>query len=177
MKTDVIYIDNQGNGFDNVIKDFHKFATYMELDSKESLRLQLCAEEMLSMVRSIAGDMQGAFWIESNGQCCEMHLSTKTVMDQEKRYLLISASSSRRNEAATTFLGKLRDSFERAMLADVSHTDEVPLDVIRDINYHPESSSEWDGYERSVLRNVADDIKVFIRGSNVELIVMKKLKS
>ena len=47
MKTDVIYIDNQGNGFDNVIKDFHKFATYMELDSKESLRLQLCAEEML----------------------------------------------------------------------------------------------------------------------------------
>ena len=98
-------------------------------------------------------------------------------MDQEKRYLLISASSSRRNEAATTFLGKLRDSFERAMLADVSHTDEVPLDVIRDINYHPESSSEWDGYERSVLRNVADDIKVFIRGSNVELIVMKKLKS
>ena len=70
MKTDVIYIDNQGNGFDNVIKDFHKFATYMELDSKESLHLQLCAEEMLSMVRSSAGDMKGAVWIAPVYQDC-----------------------------------------------------------------------------------------------------------
>ena len=177
MKTNAIYIDNQGNGFDNVIKEFHKFATYMELDGKESLRLQLCAEEMLSMAHSVAGDMKATFWIESDGQCCEMHLSTKTIMDQEKRYLLISASTSRRNEAATTFLGKLRDSFERAMMSEVSHEDEVPMEVMHDVNYHPESSSEWDGYERSVLRSVADDIKVYIRGNNVDLIVTKKLKS
>ena len=177
MKSDIVLIDNRGNGFAQALEQTRKAAAFRGISHQDSTRLQLIAEEMLSLARSVTGEMQASFWIDNEGRRFELNMETNTVMDKEKRYLLISATSSRRNEAATTFLGKLRDSFERAMLADVSHTDEVPLDVIRDINYHPESSSEWDGYERSVLRNVADDIKVFIRGSNVELIVMKKLKS
>lgn len=36
-------------------------------------------------------------------------------------------------------------------------------------------TTEYDGYERSVLRKLADDIKVAIRGGVVDMTVVKKL--
>ena len=95
MKSDVILIDNQGNGFDEALKQTSKVAEYRQLNQKDTLRLQLMAEEMLSMARSVTGEMQASFWIESEGSAFELNMTTKTVMDKEKRYLLISSSSSR----------------------------------------------------------------------------------
>lgn len=177
MKSDVIYIDNHGNGFEKVIKEVHKVATYMELDSKESMHVQLCAEEVLSLARSITGEMKASFWIECQPQCLDLHLSTKTIMDQEKRFLLISSATSRKNEAANTLLGRLRDIFEQAMVNEADYSDNIPLDVLQDVAYHPKDQSEWDGYERSVLRSVADEVKVYVRGDKVDLTVVKKLHS
>ena len=63
MKSDIIFIDNQGNGFDKTVEETKKVAVYTGLSHKESLRLQLCAEEMLSLARSITGEMKASFWI------------------------------------------------------------------------------------------------------------------
>ena len=111
MKSDIIRIDNQGSGFQDALAETAKAAQYRELNHKEALQLQLCTEEMLSLARSVTGELEATFWLESEGRHYELHLSTKTVMDREKRNHLLASASSRKNEAAGTFLGKLRDAW------------------------------------------------------------------
>ena len=173
MKSDIIEIDNCGRGFEGAITETQKAAAYHELDRRESMHLQLCTEEMLCMVRSITGEMQAKFWIESDEKNYELHMSTKTVLDKEKRGILIGASTSRKNEAAHSFLGRLRDAFEEAMAKEPSEGDEIPVDVLPDLSNRVIEEPEWDGYEVSILKKVADQIKVGIRGGAVELVVCK----
>ena len=101
-------------------------------------------------------------------------MTTNTVMDKEKRSLLISAATSRKNEAAKGFLGKLRDAFEQAMVADAVHANmDLPQDILADLPHGTLGDMEWDGYERSVLRRLADDVKISIRGGEVDMAVSK----
>ena len=173
MKSDVILIDNTGKGFENAVAETGKVAAYQGMSGKNVLHLELMTEEMLSLVRSVTGEMQASFWIETEGKQYDLHVTTQTVMDKEKRYLLLSSASSRKNEAAKTFLGFLRNAFEEAMAADVDHSSDIPLDVLNDLPNHPIEDPEWDGYERSVLRKVADNVKIAIRGGVVDMTVSK----
>lgn len=172
MKSDVIVIDNAGKGFEKAVVETRKVAEYQGLSGKDVLHLELMTEEMLSLVRSVTGEMQASFWIETEGTQYNMHVTTKTVMDKEKRYLLISSASSRKNEASKSFLGYLRNAFEEAMAAEHSAND-LPLDVLNGLPNHPIDDPEWDGYERSVLRKVADNVKIAIRGGVVDMTVSK----
>ncbi len=175
MKSDVIRIDNQGNGFEDAVEQTRKAAAFSGLSPQDSVRLQLITEEMLSLARSVTGEMHASFWIEEEAGNYTLHMTTKTVMDKEKRYHLISSATSRKNEAAKTFLGHLRDVFENAMAAEVDHSDDaLPTEVLKDVSYHSFDDSEWDGYERSVLRKLTDDVKIAIRGGLVEMTVSKK---
>ena len=172
MKSDVIKIDNSGNGFQDALIQTTKSAQFRNLSHKETLQLRLCAEEMLSLARSVTGEMQASFWVESTGKQFDMHLSTKTVMDREKRENLLASATTRKNEAASTFLGKLRDAFEQAMLSDVTYS--IPEDALDDLANHPIEIPEWDEYEQSILRKVADEVKIAIRGDMVDMTITKK---
>ena len=93
MKTGVILIDNTGNGFENAVAETRKAAEYEQLSGKNVLQLELITEEMLSLVRSVTGEMKASFWIEAEDGQFDLHLNTKTVMDKEKRYQLISSAA------------------------------------------------------------------------------------
>ena len=176
MKSDVIHIDNQGAGFRDALEQTTRIAQFVGLNEKESLRLRICAEEMLGLARSVTGEMQADFWLENEGKTFVLNMTT-TIMDKEKRYQLISSASSRKNEAAKGFLGKLRDALERAMLAESDYTYyELPEDISNDAAaYHPDDP-EWDRYEQSILRRLADDIKIAIRGGTVSMTVTKRFE-
>jgi hypothetical protein len=175
MRSDIIQIDNRGNGFEAAVNETKKAAEYSNVDAKQSLQLQLITEEMLSLARSVTGEMQASFWLENEGSKFVMHMSTQTVMDKEKRYLLISSATSRKNEAARGFLGKLRDVFEEAMASDAEKEySDLPDELLSDLS-GPFDDPEWDRYERSVLRTIADDIKISIKGGLVEMTVTKDL--
>ena len=175
MKSDIIRIDNRGNGFEAAIAETKKVAAYRGLEGQASLRLQLITEEMLSLARSVTGEMQAFFWIEEMEGQYALHMTTKTIMDKEKRRQLISATSSRKNEAARSFLGHLRDAFEEAMMAEPDRSvNDLPMEIMSDVAYHSIEDPEWDGYERSVLRRLADDVKIGIRGGLVDMMVSKK---
>ena len=174
MKSDIIKIDNSGNGFQDALAQTTKTAQFRNLTHKETLQLRLCAEEMLSLARSVTGEMQATFWLESEGRKFDMHLSTKTVMDKEKRDNLIASATSRKNEAATTFLGKLRDAFEKAMVSEVDYN--IPEDAIDDLANHPIVIPDWDEYEQSILREVADEVKIAVRGDMVDMTIAKSFE-
>lgn len=175
MVSDIITIDNQGHGYDDAILETKKVCDYTGLHDKDAIRLQLISEELLSMARSITGEMQASFWIERDKTQYTLHLSTKTVMDREKRALLLGAASSRKNEEAGSFLGFLRNMFEEAMAGAPDHSDDLPDEAIDDLANHVVecTDAEWDGYEQSTLRRLADTIKIGIRGDDVDMTVIK----
>ena len=175
MVSDIIMIDNLGHGYDDAILETKKVCDYTGLHDKDAIRLQLISEELLSMARSITGELHASFWIERDKKQYTLHLSTKTVMDREKRNLLLSTASSRKNEEAGSFIGKLRNMFEGAMAGSPDHSDSLPDDAMDDLANHiiECSDAEWDGFEQSTLRRLADTIKIGIRGGNVEMAVIK----
>ena len=171
MRSDCIHIDNEGTGFEAALSQAEAVAKYRELGQKEALHLRIIAEELLGMVRSITGEMNGMFWIDSEGKAFTLHLSAKTVMDAIKRSQFLSTSTTHRNEAAKGFIGFLRDKFESAMLSG-------DTGIYYDSNGNPLDEAphdeEWDRYERSILRKLADEIRIGVRGGNVEMEVVKK---
>lgn len=174
MKSDVILIDNRGGGFSEALKETQKVAEYQGLEPKETVRLQLFTEEMLSMVRSVTGEMKAEFCIAAEGKKFDLYVTTKAVLDKEKRRLLIEAGTSRKNAAAGSFLGKLRDIFEEAMTSDTDRTCfDLPVGVQADLTGRDYEPEEWDHYEQSVLNKLADNVSIAIRGGVVTLTVTK----
>lgn len=174
MKTDIVGIDNLGNGFTIAVDEADRAAEYVGLNRKDSLQLSLLTQELLCLARSITGEVQADFWIEATNRQFDLHLTTQTVMDADKRSMLIQATSSRKNEAAKGLLGILRDKVEQMMVAQVDHSEEeIPLELASDVGGQVDEEPEWDGLERSVLLKVADSVKIGIRGDKVDIKVSK----
>ena len=169
-----------------------KVAAYKGLSAKNALHLRLLAEEMLGMMRSIAGEADGEFWIEDNDDVYELHLKVRTLIDEEQRRQLIAASTEGKNEAARGLMGKLRSFFDLSGGAPVMHGLFMPGSTIAPesmtwsmVDYRgqleqyakkdPGALEAWDELEKSVVAHVADDVKVAIRGRTVEMAIYKKL--
>ena len=119
---------------------------------------------------------------------------------EEKREKLLAVATSGKNESARGLMGRLRDFFDWSSDEDVAAYS-GPL-VMHDM--FAQSSSPmldwewsmtryesalysrvekgdaaakiaWDELEKSVVRHVADDIKVSIRSGIVEMTILKKL--
>ena len=174
MKSNVISITNRGDGFEKALQETRKVAAYEGLGEKETLHLVLFTEEMLSMAEIVGGDMtmNAYFWIETGGKTFDLHLTANTTLDKKKRAQLLDAATTRKNEAANSLLGKIRDAFEQAMSVEDIYN-EVPYDVLTDIAGREIADPEWDEYECSILRKLADNVKVSIRGNVVDLTVRK----
>ena len=176
MKSDVISITNHGDGFERALEETRKVSAYRGLNQKDTLHMLLFTEEMLSMARIVSGDMAAHFWIETEGNNFDLHMTTNTTLDKKKRAQLLDAATSRQNEAANSFLGKIRDAFEQAMLSD-EHYNDMPFEVMSDIVGREIDDPEWDEFECSILRKLADDVKVSIRGNVVDMTVRKNFEA
>ena len=175
MRSNTIRIDNHGNGFKDVIVEATKVSVYVEMDQESFRHMQLLIEEMLSLVKMADGDLEASFWIESEDGSYDLHLNTKTRLNKEQRYQLLSTTTTGKNEAANTFRGKLRDRFEQAMASEVDHDyEELPPELLADLPLGPVDDPEWDGYERKILKNVADSVKIGILRGVVDMVVSKK---
>ena len=194
MKTDVIRVTNDENKTELAIEEAEKVAAYKKLSHKSALHLRLLAEEAMNMMRSIASDAEGFFWIEDNDGVFELHLKVTTSVDEKQRKLLLSASKSGKNEAARGIMGKIRSFFEPVdgmpAFFDVSMFDSPNWeysDMMWSMRRYQEqvktymqenragAAEAWDELEKSVVSNLADDVKVGILGRDVEMIIYKKL--
>jgi len=200
MRTDVIEVTSTGTQMEIALGQVDKVTAYKGLTGKNALHLRLLAEEMLGMMRSITGETKGAFWIEDDEEgTYQLHLQVKTRMDSEKRDSLLAASSTGKNESARGLMGRLRDFFDRGADEDIAaaHSSLLMPGVMEQSSlptldwewsmtrYQNALSSQmktssaareaWDELEKSVVAHVADDVRVSIRGRQVEMIIMKKM--
>ena len=174
MKTEICIINKQGNGFQDALEMTRQTAEEAGLSKREVLSLQLITEEMLGLVRTVTGEYDMSFWIEREDKLYQFYLSTKTVMNLEKKIQLVSSTSSLKNDAAKGLIGKLREKYQNAMLMSSDAPASDPAYMNHDVYCYNQESAEWDKYERSILRKVADEIRIGIRGGNVEMIVSKR---
>lgn len=211
MKTDVVRVSSDGSGREEAYGQAEKFAGYEELGKKESLQIRLLTEETLGMVGAITGNFCADFWLESEeGGKCTLHLVAETDMNSKKKQELVDVSTRRRNEAATTFMGRIADMIEDGLNAlenpaeyPQSFYDQpgmyVPMGqfdadamTMSSLFYSwslgrfrseigeaaeggedPEAAEIWDQLEKSIVASVSDDVKVYVRGRNVEMVIEK----
>ena len=193
MKTDVIVVSSKGVGMDAALAQAEKTAAQMGLSRRDALHMRLLVEEMMNMVRSIIGQIEGKFWIETEDGAYRLYLQMISLLDTEQRKQLISASTSGKNEAHRGLMGKIRAFFEPMPIDDTpAYLAETILPGVADENLSwsleayrerllrrkDESSGaqeEWDELEKSVVSHIADNITVSIRSYDVELMIYKNL--
>ena len=200
MKTDVITISSSGENMEAALQQAEKTAAYKGLSKKNAIHLRLLTEEMMGMMRSITGETDGEFWIEDQDDVYQLHLRVATRLTADEREKLLAASSTGRNESARGLMGRLRDFFDWGSDEDLSdianplllpdmfeHTSSPALDwewsmmqyenaLSARIEQNDAAAREaWDELEKSVVKHVADDVKVSIRNGVVEMIIFKKL--
>ena len=199
MKTDVITVSSRGNRMEAALGQVDKVIVYKELSGKNALHLRLLAEEMMGLMRSVTGAGEGLFWIEEEDQEYRLHLQVRARLSEEKRERLLDVSSSGKNESAKGLMGRLRDFFDWGSDEDLAtftspllmpeafeHTSSPVLDwewsmrryesaLCAQMETDPAARDAWDELEKSVVKHVADDVKVFIRNGVVELVILKKL--
>ena len=203
MKSDVIQIESNGAGIERALDETQRAADFRGISAKERLRLQLLAEEMTGMLRTITGQTQYLYWVESEGTHFSLHLLTKIQVDPDMREALLKASTSGKNAAAKGFMGRLREilttmseSYVPAAVAEMgygySYVDVIDFDESMDMSPNAmlygwslrayrdavtenkeKEPEKWDELEKSITAKLADDVKIFIRRNNVEMVIEK----
>lgn len=116
MKTETIHVTSLGLGMDEALAVTEKTGLASGLEKKQILRLRLLAEELIGMLRGIAGDVEADYWLERNGRAYALHLRSDVTMTREMHEQLIAVSTSGENAAAKGFMGKIREMIAVALL-------------------------------------------------------------
>ena len=193
MKTEKIAVSSKGRGMDAALALVEVTADQMGLSPREAMHMRLLVEEMMSMVRSIVGDLEGKFWIETEEGSYRLYLQMASLLDAQQRKQLISASTSGKNEAHRGIMGKIRAFFEPMPIEDTpaylaetivrgSANDDMTwsMEAYREHlrkrkDASDEAMVEWDELEKSVVSHIAHNVTVSIRGYDVELMIQKRL--
>ena len=154
----------------------------------------------MGLMRSITGATEFLFWIEDEDGEYQLHLQARKFLTGEEKEQLLSVSSTGKNESAKGLMGRLRDFFDWGsdgdllsfssplLLPDMIEQSTTPMldwewsmrsyeDELyrRAAKAEPGAQEAWDELEKSVVKKVADDVKVYIRRGTAELVILKKL--
>ena len=194
MKTLEIVVSNDGAGMDAALDQADKTARQLGLSPRDAIRMRLLVEEMMNLMRSITGHLDGKFYIETTDDGYHLHMRTETLLDATQRNRLLSASTSGKNEAHRGLMGKIRAFFEPmpiedtpAYLANTIVTGSKGEDITWSMDAYrerlrnnkdtsSEAQEEWDELEKSLVSHIADNIQVSIHGYEVKLKIDKKLR-
>ena len=198
MKTDVILVDSNGAGREKALK----MTEWLMQDAspREKRRIRLLGEELMCLVKEIAGGMEGEFWGERIDDKVYLHLSTNTLMYAEKRKEFLGVSTTGQNIKRKGVLGKIIEAYEKALspkdertAAEMVFTSAGmgsssayssssnlmwTMSSYTDVLYGPDGTDEErDDLEKSIIANLADEVSVGIAGDNVEVIIEKTIQS
>ena len=203
MKTAEIKVTSREVGVQDALATTEKLGVDAGLSEKENLRLRLLAEELIGLLRGIAGDVEAVYWVEQREKAFALHLKSELLMNQELRNELLSASSTGKNSAAKGFMGKLREMIEVMLLPSkedpfmmtglslglMSSGSPVGYNVAMDSyvwsmnQYKTEvegivventaAAEAWDELEKSIVANLADEVSVAIVDNDVEITIYK----
>ena len=200
MKTSKITVNSNGYGMEKALDEVEYFSRGMGFDERSARRARLLAEETMSMVRAIVDDFVAEFWMESTQKCsCELHLVAEAPLNYEKKQELIDVSTEKRNEASVGIMGKIKDFIEDSIY-NVQDGASLPMSDCHFVNMggvamatdaytwtlekyrqdmengsteDDDMEKALDELEKSIVANIADDIRVSVSGPRIEMIIRK----
>ena len=199
MKTEIISVYSTGDGREMALDITERTGAYCRIDKQSTLRLRLLSEELIELLRPFAGDIRGDFWLETTDNKIEIHLKTEIPMDRKTKDELLSVSSSGKNSASKGLIGKIRDMISALTLPEDPEMKILTDQALGMMSFgcqmgthygdaytwsmnayaasiNKESSGaeeEKDELEKSIVGNLADEVKVSITGSKVEVVIYK----
>ena len=196
MKSNVCKIENGIKDLTAIFKECEKVAVYNELNHKQALQLRLLCEEIDGMLPEIVGDFEGALWFEFEDNTCKVNVSIKIVdLTATKKEELIAISKNKKNAAAVGISGKIRSAIEDILLDEAAaqayefssvsfqmatgYSDGVNYDYLWSLEQYRNQidkdtqEESWDELEKSVIASVSDDVIVGVKGTQVNIILVK----
>lgn len=191
MKSLMCNLDGTMESLDSALTEAEYFANLCVLSEKRCLHMRLLAEELLGMASGLLELRDGAFWIEEDEGHYELHLTTRAEVGMGARDKLLDASSTGKNEMHKGVTGKIRQAldwlsnphpaganaplgiFDGMMLSLETLYPEWSLECYKESLSREEKAQAWDELEKSVLGKLADDVRVGVKSSRVEIIIKK----
>lgn len=185
-------IDKKMDSSSIIVSVVEAFCKKMESVSHDTTHLLLLTEEVIGLVNAIVYVEDGQFYIEKEEDEYRIHVSATADMNSEIKEQLIEASSDGKNQSYRGVSGKIfkiidsvftSESYE-AMAASAIDRQmygsayPVTSNVWSLSNYYESTkkdTEEWDGYERSILLKLADDVLVSARGDKLHITVIKSV--
>ena len=188
MKSDVIKITQNEDNLNKIFVQTQKTAEFASLDTKQTLRTRLIAEEFIGMLKELSTDFDGDFWVECEDAklsfIAQIHINE--AMDLQTKRRFIDVSSSKKN-TTKGIMGKIRDIVENLLYPEdarfkstfvayqlesaVLLNDQWTLNRYKDAERN--NAEPWDELEKSIIANLVDDVVVSVRGNKVEIVIIK----
>ena len=113
LQTDKVKVSNNGEGLQGVLKLAENFSATIGLNSKNSMKLRLLAEEAVSMIKAVTKDFEADLWLEQEDKTCKLFLEGKSSdINYENRRNILELSSTGENTAPVGIMEKIRGIFE-----------------------------------------------------------------
>ena len=200
VKTSLVFSDFQ-DGDEKVLSALEAFALDAGVNEKGAQRFRLLAEELISMTGVLLDPAEESLWAEDSGEL-SLHYMAKAPVGKTVRTILISSSSSGKNQAYHGMTGRIRDVLDRIgasmertpiQMASSEQMAASPLSMSPGFFYSsqgdPQWSSRrfmeeldqedraeaWDRLELSLLTRLSSDLEVAVTSSSVRITVKASL--
>jgi len=172
----------------NVEEAMNQIGELSDLDQKNQNCLRLLTEEMFSMMSSVLSNKEATFAIAKEGDEWTLTLTIDTYVSPVAKQEYLSASTDGKNLAhkglkgmLTAFLEFISGGDAAAAVAPASlagdSADYVQMwQMSQYLNQlsEAERKNAWDGMEKSIIANFADDVMVSVTDNKVKMIVKKR---
>ena len=188
MKSNIISITQSEDNLNQILVETQKVSQEAGFNNKQALRTRLIVEEFVGMLKELSTDFEGNFWIENENLAfsfvSQIHINE--AMDLRTKRRFVEVSSSKKN-TTKGIMGKIRDIVENLLYPEnaeysssfvayqlesaVLLNDSWTLQKYKDSERN--NAEPWDELEKSIIANLADDVIVSVKGSNVEIVILK----
>ena len=111
-----IYLNSEESILEAAYKKVDGCVESVNLSGKDKLRVKLLLEETIGMFEEMTGEFTALMWIEKYDGQCAIRLVGNTKIDADKKYDLLSMSTSGENALVHGFMGKVKDIIQTGIL-------------------------------------------------------------
>lgn len=162
--------------------------TLPNMERRQRNCLRLLAEEMFSMMDQLLQNREATFELNRDGNEYALSLKCVAYMTEAAKKEFLSISSSGKNLAHKGLRGKMNALIDSLASVDpYTAMPEMDLEPMSgpssymwtmsrylDVTPIAEQEIDWDGMEKSIIANFADDVQIGVKNSKLEMIVKKK---
>ena len=195
MKTDIIKLSSDISSWEDALDETEKCGRYNNLGDTQVLKLRLLGEELMNLMKSIVGEFDGSYWIETKNNKFEVHVTADTQVSFLQRESLLDASKTSEEEQKKkgffkTIINVWKDyvDTQSVILNDPIMQQRIEImglgidsgelalkswSLNRYVETLPDDQQEKDDLEQFIVKSLADDILVSAKKDRASLIAVR----